>query len=160
MHCPKCGHEFDDEEPGTYTAGFLKLWELYPRDRRKNKPDAWRAWKGVKAERHLGQILASLELLVASRKCEFVPFPASFLRSLDWKDAPPPLLRPPAEKVVGPQVQALIDRLNNEDDRKWEATLALFELHKDDSEKAAQSYRQALESDASRKERRKWEQKK
>jgi len=74
----------------TYTAEFLKFYQAYPKH--KKRDDAWKAWKSMNGTRPSLEIL--LSAIEAQKKSEdwtkkggqFIPYPASWLRSGQWND--------------------------------------------------------------------------
>ena len=74
--------------------GFDLFWQVYPK--KVKKQDAQKAWKQMQADKHVDIIMAVLPVFVGSKEWtkdggQFVPYPASWLRSRRWEDetAPP-----------------------------------------------------------------------
>jgi len=69
--------------------GFDRFWTTYPKKR--HKPAAVRAWKGVDGARHLEAIVAGVERWTTSEPWErgFIEDPSTFLRQRQWEDEPP-----------------------------------------------------------------------
>ena len=90
---PPKGNEFD------------LFWKAYPK--KKAKGDAEKAWKSVKADKHIDAILLAVEQQKQSPEWlkdggQFIPHPATWLRGKRWEDSepeptPPPELPPPPE---------------------------------------------------------------
>jgi hypothetical protein len=74
----------------TLAASFARFWDEYPR--RRNKGDAWKAWRALKPGEHLaGVILQAVQRAKTSvqwRKDagQFIPYPATWLRARGWED--------------------------------------------------------------------------
>ena len=90
---PPKGNEFD------------LFWKAYPK--KKAKGDAEKAWKSVKADKHIDAILLAVEQQKQSPEWlkdggQFIPHPATWLRGKRWEDSepdqdPPPEPPPPPE---------------------------------------------------------------
>lgn len=68
---------------------FLAFWDAYPR--KLAKQDAIRAWAHSSCGGHLDEILSSLKSWNATeqwKKAEFIPYPATWLNGLRWKENP------------------------------------------------------------------------
>lgn len=74
--------------PPLTTLGFDHFWATYPKKR--HKPAAIRAWKGVDGARYLEAILGGVETWKASDAWRrgFVEDPSTFLRQRQWEDEP------------------------------------------------------------------------
>ena len=76
-----------------FSDDFLAFWQTYPK--KKKKGDAWKAWKQVRKSLPPAEdLLESVRLHIASwdwRKNggEFIPLPATYLRSQSWEDEMP-----------------------------------------------------------------------
>jgi hypothetical protein len=69
------------------SEGFAQFWEAYPR--KVKKPDALRAWKQTAKDRPpIDELLAHLIGRTWGDDPQFVPHPATFLRSHQWNDSP------------------------------------------------------------------------
>src|SRR5262249_29367461 len=92
--------------PRPTELGFDRFWSTYPKKR--HKPGAARAWRGVDGARHLEAILAGVERWKTSDAWGrgFVEDPATFLRQRQWEDEPrrPSTAREPGR--VHPTVEA------------------------------------------------------
>ena len=78
-------------KPGKYSADFEAFWQAYPTRRRKEKPDAFKAWAQLTAKHTVAQVMASLEAMKRSSDWtkddgEYVPMPGRWLRRLDPDD--------------------------------------------------------------------------
>jgi len=75
--------------PRETVLGFDRFWTAYPKKR--HKPAATRAWRGIDGARHLEAIVAGVERWTASDAWRrgFVEDPATFLRQRQWEDATP-----------------------------------------------------------------------
>lgn len=76
---------------GKYTADFEAFWRAYPTRRRKEKPDAFKAWLQLTARYTVAQVMASLDAMKRSPDWtkddgEYVPMPGRWLRRLDPED--------------------------------------------------------------------------
>ena len=73
-----------------YTTDFEQFWAAYPK--RKNKGQAWKAWKALKPSHTTVQdMLACLPLHVASSQWlkdngQYIPYPATWLNARGWED--------------------------------------------------------------------------
>jgi hypothetical protein len=81
----------DKPKRATYPADFEAFWSAYPTRRRKEKPDAFKAWTKLTQEYTVAQVMASLEVEKRSEDWtknngEFVPMPGRWLRRLDPDD--------------------------------------------------------------------------
>ncbi len=85
--------------------GFAAFWQSYPRKRAKG--DALKAWKALKPDGSLCQVIA--RAVASQRRSEdwtrdagrFIPYPATWLRSRRWEDAP----EGPERKTVAERIQ-------------------------------------------------------
>ncbi len=71
--------------------GFELFWQAYPQ--KVKKPIALRAWLSkVRVDDDWPQVMAGLELWKSCEKWqtepEFIPYPATFLNGMQWKDLP------------------------------------------------------------------------
>ena len=77
-----------------YSVDFLTFWAVYPR--RKNKGDAWKAWRSSRP--NVNEILEALSWQSLSADWtkdggQYVPYPASYLRARGWEDEKPEPVR-------------------------------------------------------------------
>lgn len=71
---------------------FDQFFSHYPSQRRKDRPDAWAAWKQTRKDRPTTPLL--LEALDRHKRQDswqnnngkFIPYPANWLRALSWND--------------------------------------------------------------------------
>lgn len=74
------------------SEGFDDFWTAYPR--KKNKPDALKAWQQTADVRPpTPELLLAVGEAVAEwrrqgRKPQYVPYPATWLRGMGWLDVP------------------------------------------------------------------------
>lgn len=93
---------------GKYTADFEAFWSAYPTRRRKEKPDAFKAWGQLTSKYTVAQVMASLEAMKRSpdwtkEDGEYVPMPGRWLRRLDPDDVlGASQEQPPADDVPEP----------------------------------------------------------
>ena len=85
-----------------YSLEFLQFWGCYPR--RKNKGDAWKAWRAEKPD--LAILLDALAWQSNSAEWRkdggrFIPYPASYIRARGWEDD-----RPESAGVARPKTGA------------------------------------------------------
>ena len=66
-----------------YTDEFLKFWNIYPR--KEAKPDAFKAFKKIKAE-ELDKILRHVPMFCHGKESQYIPHPASYLNKRRWED--------------------------------------------------------------------------
>ncbi len=64
--------------------GFEEFWEAYPR--KVAKPAAVRAFKAVKAEKHLQAIVVNLKTRYIATEKKFIPNPSTYLNQRRWED--------------------------------------------------------------------------
>jgi hypothetical protein len=81
----------DKPKKATYPKDFEAFWVAYPDRRRREKPDAYKAWVKVTGEYTVAQVMAALEVSKRSVDWtkdggEFVPMPGRWLRRLDPDD--------------------------------------------------------------------------
>jgi hypothetical protein len=96
---------------GITSESFEAFWNLYPK--KKSKGDAWKAWGQIKPNEETVALI--LEALTWQPKQwdwikdskQFVPLPASWLRSWGWMDerprefqSKPAVVGPPKLKVI------------------------------------------------------------
>lgn len=70
---------------------FERFWSYYPN--KKKKGDAIKAWDQVKAANYFEAIMKALEWQRKTEKWrkdngDWIPYPATWLRSLSWEDQP------------------------------------------------------------------------
>lgn len=75
-----------------YSLDFQQFWALYPK--KKNKGDAWKAWKSERPV--LANLLNALSWQCNSAEWlkqggQFVPYPGTYLRARGWEDEKPSL---------------------------------------------------------------------
>lgn len=81
------------------TPAFGVFYDRYPR--KKKRPQAFAAWVGKDCEQVADEVMAGLERALPElqrRPPDRVPYPASWLNGLEWKD-PPLALIPAAPRV-------------------------------------------------------------
>jgi hypothetical protein len=77
-------------EQNAKLEGFELFWEIYPR--KKKKGDALKAWKQTENVRpDIEEIMAAIQRQERTHQWqkdggEFIPYPASWLRSWSWAD--------------------------------------------------------------------------
>ncbi len=105
-----------------YSIDFLTFWAVYPR--RKNKGDAWKAWRSSRP--NVNEILQALSWQTLSVDWtkdggQYVPYPASYLRARGWEDEPTPNVAPGATgSATGPSPKRsdyCIDHLDGNSNR-------------------------------------------
>ena len=75
-------------KPATYPPDFERFWNAYPKNRRKEKPNAYKRWKQATQTASAEDIITSLE---EYSKCQqalegFAPYPAKWLNNERWKE--------------------------------------------------------------------------
>jgi hypothetical protein len=78
--------------------GFARFWAAYPRQSRRERPQALRAWKRHACESFADRIVAKVEELKAEDdhwRRGYVKYPARWLDAAGWEDEPS---RPPEQK--------------------------------------------------------------
>jgi hypothetical protein len=75
------------------TEEFLAWYALYPR--KESKPDAWKAWGQMRCDLPTVREMCMTNTAAHAaawkaegRKVQYMPYPATFLRSGAWTDAP------------------------------------------------------------------------
>ncbi|MCP4928811.1 MAG: helix-turn-helix domain-containing protein, partial [Gammaproteobacteria bacterium] len=80
----ECHHPSDKESPPALPEGFEEFWKAYPR--KVAKPAAVRAFKAVKAEKHLQAIVVNLKTRYIATEKKFIPNPSTYLNQRRWED--------------------------------------------------------------------------
>ena len=72
-----------------YSEKFLEFWNVYPRDRRQAKPQAFKSWKKHDCEKMADRIIAHVAVRAKRDKQwldGFCPMPSTFLNNARWED--------------------------------------------------------------------------
>ncbi len=71
-----------------YPEEFEKFWEVYPKQQRKNKPDALKAWNAAKKKSPTDEIIAGLIKFSKTEEGQgkYCPWPQKWLNQERWKE--------------------------------------------------------------------------
>jgi hypothetical protein len=112
----------DVRPPKKYPQGFEDFWNLWPKDRRCEKPEAFKAWKEATAKIDAQSLMEFAALYAKSKDAleGFAPYPAKWLKRERWLEI---------QQESQPQENITLQSLggDNEQNRQFMALLTMLE---------------------------------
>jgi len=95
MNEPNLTTQIKEEHPQNkngkkYPEEFETLWNAWPKERRCEKPEAFKAWREAIRKIHPAELLAAVKLYTTSKDAKegFAPYPAKWLKRERWLEFP------------------------------------------------------------------------